>query len=176
MTTPSHLLAGFTILTLTQKWWGAGLTDTQTAWLLVIGVALSVLIDLDSLWSSNFLQNHHQQFTHWPLTWLIISLTVAGIGLLTPFTYLVNVSLVILLVAYTHLTLDLFAVTSGIPLLAPFTRHEFALTRLHEPFTNNVDRTRHVLTHPWIIYREVLLIGAGLLFILSHPKSLPFLK
>lgn len=176
MSTPSHLLAGFTVLTLTKNWWGFGLSDSQTTWLLVIGVALSVLIDLDSLWSSGFLQNHHQQLTHWPITWLVIAAGLAFVGLLAPLSILVNLSLVILISAYTHLTLDLFAVTSGIPLFAPFTKHEFALTRLHEPFTNNVDRTRHVLTHPWIIYREVLLIGAGLLFILSHPKALPFLK
>lgn len=176
MSTPSHLLAGFTILTLTQKWWGNGLTDSQTTWFLIIGVLLSVLIDLDSLWSSGFLQNHHQQFTHWPVTWLIVTASLALIGLLTPLSFLANLSLVVLIAAYTHLTLDLFAVTSGIPLLAPYTRHEFALTRLHEPFTNNLDRTRHILSHPWIIYREVLLIAAGLIFLFSHPKSLPFLK
>ena len=168
MSTPTHLLGGYAILTLTQPLWGQGLPPANLNTFLLLGVLFSVLIDLDVLWAPGFLKNHHQQFTHWPLTWISFAAVLTLVGLFTPIPILLNLALVFLIAACFHLFLDLFGITLGIPLLAPFTRREFALTRLAPSFTDNRSRTSHFLSHPWIFYREILVSALGVVVFLHR--------
>lgn len=163
MSTPTHLIGGYAILTFTQPWWADGLPAGTIHWLMIVGLLLSALIDLDTLWSPEGIHNHHQEFTHWPLTWITLAAITAGLSYVFPNLSLINLSLVILVATLFHLFLDLFGITLGIPLLAPFTRREFALTRLHPPFTTNSESLHYTLSHPVIFFREFAVITLSLL-------------
>lgn len=167
MTTPTHFISGLAAMTLTQPFWGTGLTPKTTRRLIITGALFSILIDLDVLWAPGFLSNHHQQFTHWPLTWILVSLVTFILGYLSRKSLLIRLAPVFLLIALLHLTLDMFGITIGIPLLAPLTRQEFNFIPLHSPFNLNSDRLSFVLANPWIIGRELIVWLISLMIILK---------
>ena len=162
-------------MTLTRPFWHHGLPPTLTRSLLLLGALLSILIDLDVLWSPGGLANHHQQFTHWSLTWIVLTIITIILGFIAKKPLLIKLAPIFLLITLLHLALDLFGITIGVPLLAPITRQEFNFIPLHTLFADNSTRLAYVLSEPWIIGRELIIIVISLAIILWYPlKNLIF--
>lgn len=161
MTTPSHLFGGYLVLSLTRQWWQVA-DERMMQWLWVIGLGLSVLIDLDVLWSPQGVTSHHKELPHLPLFWVGIIAVIWLIGYWQQSEPIRSLSVVVGVAALTHIALDLYGLTIGVHLLWPFSMQEFSLTPLRKDIMSNAGRVSYILSNPWVMWGEVLVIGASI--------------
>ncbi|HRN71208.1 MAG TPA: metal-dependent hydrolase [Candidatus Woesebacteria bacterium] len=119
MTFLSHALVGASI--------GVALSNTtgvDTSLTVPLNIGLSLLPDINLLWRK--ISDHHNDFTHYPLLWVILATIV---WYLEPSPHIYSLS--ILLSGLFHLILDTFGMTIGVHWLAPFNSKEFSFTKIH---------------------------------------------
>ncbi len=123
MTFFSHSVAGLAVGELVSK-----TINHSSNHFLILGISLlfSLLPDANILWQ-NF-KNHHKDFTHYPLFWLIFVLVLMVIEKI--FFYNTIISLLIFLNLVMHFFLDSFGFRNGVCLLYPFSKKEYSLTKI----------------------------------------------
>jgi len=115
----THGLSGFTIALILATTGHIKPSDIN----IFLAVLISVVPDIDGLWSSS-LEQHHESYLHAPITWIIASsiLYVSGYNAL---------GLIVLLASGFHLFTDyLTALTTGVRLFYPFSSRDFYLFEL----------------------------------------------
>jgi len=172
MTTLSHILAGYVATSATQKIWSKKLTSKQTYWLLLYGPALSIVMDLDVMWSDDLLITHHQEIFHMPSFWIMVSLGIALVGYTKKHLAFFAMGGITFMITSLHLFMDAFGVSSGIYPFAPFSTYEFAFTRLVSPLSGPLSATKYVASQPSIWGRELLVIGLGLMYTFRHKEEI----
>jgi len=122
MTFLAHALSGAVIGAVLTETTGANYTITA-----LVCIVFSLLPDLNLIWKK--ISDHHRDFTHYPIFWLMV---VAVVFLMEYFTGSTTFILTLSLFASTfvHLLLDTFGITLGVHWLAPFNYHEYSFTSL----------------------------------------------
>jgi hypothetical protein len=124
----SHALSGFLVIAGLSV---AGLIEATT-FHIAYGVVVSVIPDIDSMWSTR-LNTHHSSILHTPFLWTILSV------LLIPFN--AELALITGTCGVFHVFADyLTALTTGVELLQPFSDMDFHLYDL-QPEAGNFNPT-----------------------------------
>lgn len=171
MMTPAHLFGGYLALRTTKKWWQHDITsllEKRSLWL--TGLVLSIAIDLDVLLVGG-ITGHHRLLTHYPLFWLVVSLSTYLYGKSTGHSYTMALAKVILVTSWTHLALDLVGVTMGIHLFWPFSMHEFSVTPLHTQFATEASRWAYIWQSPITLVGDSIVMVTGIMFAFWDLKS-----
>jgi len=146
VTTITHLASGLVIGKIASEY--AGLPySTETIYL--TSVVFSVLPDINYLWRKN-IATHHDDFTHYPVFWLIVSFVV--------FSFNRFLGVLLLSNTFIHLFLDTFGWIIGIRWLTPFNKREFSFTRLEVGKRNltRQDRIRYRFKNLSVFVPEIL--------------------
>lgn len=126
MTNLTHLTVGVALGQLLVSIDSQGLYQPHT--IVLTSIFLSQLPDVNLLWKP--VKDHHNDFTHIPIFWIILSVCVSVVE------YFIFQSIVFgLLVASSsllHMGMDTFGKTIGIRWFAPFYKHEFSFTKLEK--------------------------------------------
>jgi len=118
----SHGISGFLIYFILIKLSVININPSPI--LLILIFLVSMLPDLDGLWSKK-LKNHHKGFFHSPIFWIIIAI-------LTSYIIKIEYSLLFGSLILFHLLCDLITGrTTGIPLFYPFSSKEYSLIKTH---------------------------------------------
>lgn len=120
MTFLSHALVGASIGVALSN-----ITGVDAKLTVPLNIGLSLLPDVNLLWKK--ISDHHNDFTHYPLLWVILATIV---WYLEPATHIYSIS--VLLSGLFHLILDTFGMTIGVHWFAPFHSKEFSFTKIHE--------------------------------------------
>lgn len=126
----SHILTGAAVGVVVSETTG---TDPQIA--VPACIVFSIAPDLNLFWRK--ITEHHRDFTHYPVFWL---LTAVVVFLAEYFLGLPSFIFTLSLLASTivHLLLDTFGISLGVHWLAPFSYREFSFTNLDK---SGLDRT-----------------------------------
>lgn len=169
MMTPAHFFGGYIALQASRRYWVLNtLSAAQQRKLLILGLILSIAIDLDVLISGG-IGGHHELITHYPFFWLVLSLSIVVLAKLVHKPLLISIAVVTLIASWTHMALDLVGVTMGIYWLWPFSTREFSITPLHTDFVSEHARWEYILRSPvmWVGDSLIILIG---LFQMSYDR------
>ena len=151
------------VLRLTQPWWSSGgLTNNQVLWLMIFGLALSVAVDVDILWTSRTVGLHHEEITHQPFFWVLVSVGLVLLGLLIGIKWLLAAGIVVFLSMMTHMFLDTFGVVTGVNWLAPFSDKPISFTGMRPVFLTYGDRIAYYLQNWQVFLRDAVVVGMGL--------------
>ena len=131
MTPVTHIVSGLAVATILNEL-GVTQIDIQPLllsplWVVIIGF-VSVLPDINVIWSP--LTKHHDDFTHYPLFWLIPSALIGSVE----YVYTGQLQFVWLFMALivVHMLLDTVAFSVGVTWLAPFSKKEFSFTNINK--------------------------------------------
>lgn len=166
MLSPTHLAGGFIALSAAKPAIDFYVDPGTSRKLIVVGLLLSLLIDLDGLWIAN--PNHHISLLHYPLFWLGVSITTFIGGVLLQSGTLKALAIVIAVASFTHLLLDTFGVTMGIFWLWPVSMQEFSFLQLHPIFENLVDWFLFYIKQPIMLLEAAIVVAALLLFLVQR--------
>jgi len=118
----SHGFSGYLIYLILIKLSIVSLTPSPQ--ILILIFLVSMLPDIDGLWSKK-LKNHHKGFFHSPIFWTIIAILTSYV---VPKEYSILFGSLILF----HLLCDFITErTTGIPLFYPFSSKEYSLVKTH---------------------------------------------
>lgn len=132
-------------------------------------VAFSLLPDLNLAWKK--ISDHHRDFTHYPIFWLMVAAVVFLLEYFTgSATFIFTLSL--LASTFVHLLLDTFGITLGVHWLAPFSYREFSFTNLdksglnrsHKQKAVSFYKSRHILYELGTISLAILVVLGLLVF------------
>lgn len=130
MTFLSHALSGAAVGVVVSEATGADPRITVPAC-----VVFSIAPDLNLFWKK--ISDHHRDFTHYPIFWLVVAAVVfVAEYFLGSSSFIFTLSL--LASTMVHLLLDTFGIALGVHWLAPFSYREFSFTNLDK---SGLDRT-----------------------------------
>ncbi|MCA9380179.1 metal-dependent hydrolase [Candidatus Dojkabacteria bacterium] len=102
-----------------------------------LNIGISLLPDINLLWRK--ISDHHDDITHYPIVWIILSIVAS---VLEGNTHIYSLS--ILFSGIMHLILDTFGMTIGVHWFAPFNSKQFSFTKIH-PQTASGDLKAKIL-------------------------------
>lgn len=127
MTTVTHTIVGLAVGKVLYNISPEMATLSYEKFVLFSGF-ISNLPDFNMLWVKN-LYKHHDDFTHYPLTLLIVTmlLLVAGMFIKLPLEVFA-----LLILWGIHLCMDLFGIRAGLRALHPIKKREYSITKIRK--------------------------------------------
>lgn len=173
MLTPTHLAGAYLVLSSTRSYYEAPSTSTATQdrsrrfpWLLAIGLAVSVAVDVDGYFVS---PNHHASLLHYPVFWVGLFLILNVVGLLAHSMQIRGLGVVLLISGLTHLFFDTFGLSIGIFWLWPFSTNEMSFWPLMPRQYPDSAQLQFYLSQPRI-FIEVAIVLLGLVKLMDDRR------
>jgi len=130
MTFLSHTFSGIAVGAITSQ-----ITGVDHHITIPVCIVFSITPDINILWRK--ITEHHRDFTHYPVFWLLTAIVVfLAEYFLGSSSFIFTLSL--LASTIVHLLLDTFGISLGVHWLAPFSYREFSFTNLDK---SGLDRT-----------------------------------
>lgn len=131
--------------------------DTKLLPILGVSTVLSILPDINLFWHKK-IKTHHNSLTHYPLTWIGLTIFVAAIEFFLQSQNFILTKL-IFFNSLLHLFLDTFGFTIGVKWFWPISQKEYSFTKLHKDKINISlsGRVKHFFNSPFFII-EILIV------------------
>jgi len=177
MTLPAHMAGGYLALRLANKI--NPKLGLSTPLVFAIGLGAALLPDIDAF-SSVYLKDHHS-FTHAPLFWVLIFISLCLVGHILSSSFIKNIALVILIGSCVHLFLDWFSGrTAGLQIFYPFSFKQYSLFPLNPEkgkipisIIPSKDYLKFYAENGFLLFVEIsIIVGAVFHFVVSKLKSL----
>ena len=127
--------------------------------IVLVSVFFALLPDINVLWKD--LAGHHEDITHYPIFWVVLSLVLLSIesifftGYLFSLLLFVNTSL--------HMFLDLFGFRNGMHVLYPFSNKEYSITKI--PTKDTLTVLEYIVLYTKngnMIYELAIIVSGGI--------------
>ena len=126
MSTPTHILTGLFLGLSTVNIFE---TPINSLIVVIISILFAQLPDINVLWHSS-LKSHHDDFTHYPLFWLLVIPIIAFIE--TQILSSTYFSSLLVVNIFLHLIADTFGYYIAVKWLWPFSQKHFSFTPLRD--------------------------------------------
>ncbi|MFP4523388.1 MAG: metal-dependent hydrolase [Candidatus Nanoarchaeia archaeon] len=109
---------------------------SKSLFFIVFAVGFSMIPDVDSLWKSMHIRDHHKSFFHAPLFWLAIGLAIIVTEYLL-YSNIFGLGFLFILTTQFHLLSDyITAREAGIAWFYPFCKKEYSLVPMNKEVGN----------------------------------------